>query len=45
MNCERLEWARCGRSVLWLRTARMCQFQSILPLLILPALNWRLSAP
>ena len=37
--------ARCGRSVLWLRPARMFQLQPNRPVLILPELDWRLSAP
>ena len=31
--------------MLWLRPARTCQVQSILPVLNLPELDWRLSAP
>jgi len=37
--------ARCGRSMLWSRAARMCQVQSIRPVLILPKLDWRQSPP
>ncbi len=37
--------ARCERSVLWLRAARMCQVQSIRPKLILPEHDCQLSPP
>ncbi len=42
---ERLKRARCERSVIGSRPAGMCQVQSILPAMILPEFDWRLSAP